>query len=61
MDLGSNHTQTVLNKHRNFEAHHHPDGATNPKTLFRWSHHEKIVIVDGSIAFVGGIGLAFVR
>ena len=33
----------------------------NPEDLWRWSHHEKVVVVDRSIAFVGGIGLAFGR
>ena len=26
-----------------------------------WSHHEKIVVVDRRIAFIGGIDLAFGR
>ena len=28
-------------------------------TLRRWTNHEKIVVVDQSIAFIGGIDLAF--
>ena len=27
----------------------------------RWSHHEKLVVIDRNIAFVGGIDLAFGR
>ena len=33
----------------------------HPTRVSRWSHHEKMVIVDRSIAFVGGIDLAFGR
>ena len=64
MDLGSNHTQTVLEQHDNIEVHRHPDWlnvAAYPKALMRWSHHEKMVIVDRKIAFVGGIDLCYGR
>ncbi len=33
----------------------HPDGIT------QWTHHEKIVVVDQNVAFVGGIDLCFGR
>ena len=29
--------------------------------VFLWSHHEKVVVIDQSLAFVGGIDLAFGR
>ena len=63
MDLGSHHTQSLLNKHRNIEVHRHPDMLSIAKnfTTIWWSHHEKMVIVDGSIAFVGGIDLCYGR
>lgn len=64
MDLGSKYSMAVLNNHSNIEVHRHPDmlsGATQPSTMFRWSHHEKVVIVDRNIAFVGEIDLCFGR
>lgn len=63
MDLGSEYVQTVL-QHENIEVLRHPDMSTpltHPSTLLRWSHHEKVVVVDRSIAFVGGIDLCFGR
>jgi phosphatidylserine/phosphatidylglycerophosphate/cardiolipin synthase-like enzyme len=35
----------------------HPDHAVGG-TLF-WSHHEKLVVVDNRIAFLGGIDLCY--
>ena len=63
MDLGSEYAKTVLS-HDNIEVLRHPDMTTlwlNPSTMFRWSHHEKVVVVDRSVAFVGGIDLCFGR
>lgn len=63
MDLGSEFTLSALN-HSNITIHRHPTFYTpihNPDTMLRWSHHEKVVVVDRSIAFVGGIDLAFGR
>lgn len=64
LDLGSDHAVKMLGEHRNIEIRRHPDalsGIQHPETLFRWSHHEKMVIVDRSIAFVGGIDLCYGR
>lgn len=63
MDLGSEYAQTVLS-HDKIEVLRHPDMwnlLRNPSTMFRWSHHEKVVVVDRSVAFVGGIDLCFGR
>ena len=63
MDLGSDYAQSIL-RHKNIEVYRHPTFYTpvsNPKTLLRWSHHEKVVVVDRIIAFVGGIDLCFGR
>lgn len=35
---------------------HHPNGG-----VLLWSHHEKMVVIDQKIAFVGGIDLCFGR
>ncbi|XP_065882686.1 phospholipase D2-like [Dysidea avara] len=56
MDLGSDFVLATL-KHKNIEIHRHPD-FTLPHRL---SHHEKVVVVDCSIAFVAGIDLCFGR
>ena len=64
MDLGSDFVKEIL-KHPNIKVLLHPD----LHTMFGhgisgsglWSHHEKIVVVDQSIAFIGGIDLAFGR
>lgn len=64
LDLGSDHAVKLLGEHRNIEIRRHPDalsGIQYPGTLFRWSHHEKMVIVDRSIAFIGGIDLCYGR
>ena len=63
MDLGSDYAVSALS-HPNIEIHRHPTLSTlvrNPTTLLRWSHHEKVVIIDRSIAFVGGIDLCLGR
>ena len=54
MDLGSEYAQTVL-------SHENIDVLRHPSFVCRWSHHEKVVVVDRSIAFVGGIDLCFGR
>ena len=61
LDLGSDHVVKLLDKHKNIEVHRHPDTVSGAQNLFRWSHHEKMVIVDRSIAFVGGIDLCYGR
>ena len=33
----------------------------SPAGVFLWSHHEKCVIIDQSVAFTGGIDLCFGR
>ncbi len=61
LDVGSEYAASVLS-HKNIEVHRHP---TNSRVLryfsLLFSHHEKIVVVDRSIAFVGGIDLCFGR
>ena len=64
MDHGSNFAKFVL-KHHNIKVLLHPDEYTmihyGPKGTGWWSHHEKVVVVDRNIAFVGGIDLCFGR
>lgn len=61
LDLGSDHAVKLLGEHRNIEIRRHPDTLSGIQHLFRWSHHEKMVIVDRSIAFVGGVDLCYGR
>lgn len=37
----------------------HPDHVSS--VVFLWAHHEKMVAIDQTVAFVGGIDLAFGR
>lgn len=37
----------------------HPDHVAS--VIFMWAHHEKTVAIDQTVAFVGGIDLAFGR
>lgn len=39
----------------------HPNKLMGGSTALLWSHHEKIVVVDRTAAFIGGIDLAFGR
>ncbi|KAI7858196.1 hypothetical protein BDC45DRAFT_499033 [Circinella umbellata] len=60
MTLDSRHTKDWLqNLHENIVVQRHPDHAIGG--TFFWSHHEKFVVVDQKIAFLGGIDLCFGR
>ncbi|RNA30227.1 phospholipase [Brachionus plicatilis] len=43
----------------NIKVFRHPEHS--PYGVFLWSHHEKMVIIDQSVAFMGGIDLAYAR
>jgi len=56
LGLNSFYTKKALMKlHRNIRVLRHPDGVNF------WSHHEKSVIIDQRIAFLGGIDLCYGR
>ncbi|KAJ8656583.1 hypothetical protein O0I10_007660 [Lichtheimia ornata] len=60
MTLDSRHTKHWLQDlHANIVVQRHPDHAIGG--TFFWSHHEKFVVVDQRIAFLGGIDLCFGR
>ncbi|RKO96321.1 phospholipase D/nuclease, partial [Caulochytrium protostelioides] len=62
LTINSEHTKTRLEAlHPNIVVQRHPDhdGATGG-TLF-WAHHEKICLIDNTIAFMGGLDLCFGR
>lgn len=45
--------------HPNIKVMRHPDHVSS--SVYLWAHHEKIVVIDQSVAFVGGIDLAYGR
>eukprot|EP01094_Clydonella_sp_ATCC50884_P003043 TRINITY_DN1233_c1_g1_i1.p1 TRINITY_DN1233_c1_g1~~TRINITY_DN1233_c1_g1_i1.p1 ORF type:complete len:751 (+),score=180.37 TRINITY_DN1233_c1_g1_i1:116-2254(+) len=54
----SENAKKVLERlHPNIRVVRHPTGASN---LF-WTHHQKFVVIDQKIAFIGGIDLCFGR
>ncbi|XP_006861903.1 PREDICTED: phospholipase D1 isoform X2 [Chrysochloris asiatica] len=51
--------RTLMHLHPNIKVMRHPDHVSS--TVYLWAHHEKLVIIDQSVAFVGGIDLAYGR
>lgn len=50
---------TEHGKNENVKVLRHPEHT--PAGVFLWSHHEKCVVIDQSVAFLGGIDLCFGR
>ncbi|CAG8593228.1 13349_t:CDS:10, partial [Racocetra persica] len=60
LPLDSHRTKFYLQGlHKNIKVQRHPDHGIEG-TIF-WAHHEKIVVVDSRIAFIGGLDLCFGR
>ncbi|XP_048095981.1 phospholipase D1 [Alosa alosa] len=60
LGLNSDYTKrTLTGLHSNIRVIRHPDHV--PSTALLWAHHEKTVVVDQSLAFLGGIDLAYGR
>ena len=53
-------TNDVSSLRRLLKVIRHPDHGPRGG-VFLWSHHEKTVVIDQKIAFVGGIDLCFGR
>ncbi|XP_070365541.1 phospholipase D1 isoform X2 [Equus asinus] len=51
--------RTLMHLHPNIKVMRHPDHVSS--SVYLWAHHEKLVIIDQSVAFVGGIDLAYGR
>ncbi|XP_063772323.1 phospholipase D1 isoform X2 [Pseudophryne corroboree] len=51
--------RTLLRIHPNIKVMRHPDHMSS--SVYLWAHHEKIIVIDQSVAFVGGIDLAYGR
>ncbi|XP_067325735.1 phospholipase D2 [Anolis sagrei] len=45
--------------HPNIKVMRHPDHVSS--VVFLWAHHEKLVVVDQAVAFLGGLDLAYGR
>jgi phospholipase D1/2 len=48
--------QTLMSLHTNIEVIRHPGNL-----IFLWSHHEKTVIIDQSVVYMGGLDLCYGR
>ncbi|KAM6971184.1 phospholipase D1 isoform 1-T2 [Tautogolabrus adspersus] len=51
--------RTLRHLHPNIKVIRHPDHVSS--AVYLWAHHEKIIVIDQSVAFVGGIDLAYGR
>ena len=57
--IDSQFTQSYLSSlHPNIKVLLHPNYMLIP---FLWSHHEKLVIIDQKIAFMGGLDIGYGR
>lgn len=60
LGINSEYTKrTLMRLHPNIKVMRHPDHVSS--SVYLWAHHEKLVIIDQSVAFVGGIDLAYGR
>jgi len=60
LSINSLYTKRQLaSRHPNIKVLRHPDHVASGVLL--WAHHEKLVIVDQTVAFVGGIDLCYGR
>ncbi|XP_051258187.1 phospholipase D1 [Dicentrarchus labrax] len=60
LGINSEHSKrTLMNMHPNIKVMRHPDHVSS--VVFLWAHHEKMVAIDQTVAFVGGLDLAFGR
>ncbi|XP_037322952.1 phospholipase D2 [Pungitius pungitius] len=60
LGINSEHSKrTLMDMHPNIKVMRHPDHVAS--VIFMWAHHEKTVAIDQTVAFVGGIDLAFGR
>lgn len=51
--------RTLMSLHPNIKVMRHPDHVSSVVVL--WAHHEKLVVIDQSVAFMGGLDLAYGR
>lgn len=64
LSINSAYSKRVLAlSHKNIKVLRHPDHISEPNKLstIMWAHHEKIVIIDQSVAYFGGLDLCYGR
>ncbi|KAI8987612.1 hypothetical protein BDF20DRAFT_832525 [Mycotypha africana] len=62
LSINSAHTKSWLQSlHKNIVVVRHPDHRSIDNNVLFWSHHEKIVVVDNRLAFLGGLDLCWGR
>lgn len=55
LSIDSYHTKVALEGlHPNIRVQRHPDHLAGG--VLYWAHHEKIIVIDQSVAFIGGLG-----
>ena len=60
LSINSLYTKRQLDsRHPNIKVLRHPDHVSSGVLL--WAHHEKLVLIDQTVAFVGGIDLCYGR
>ena len=59
LSMRTKNVLTQFGKNPNIKVLRHPEHS--PAGVMLWSHHEKMVIIDQSVAFAGGIDLCFGR
>lgn len=59
LGINSYYSKQKLIQHENIKLLRHPDHVR--MFQFFWAHHEKLVIIDQTYAFVGGIDLCYGR
>ncbi|KAJ8655156.1 hypothetical protein O0I10_009191 [Lichtheimia ornata] len=61
LTINSEHTKNVLEGlHENIVVQRSPDFSLKGRNAF-WSHHDKYIVVDNQIAFLGGLDLCYGR
>lgn len=61
LSIDSAYTKAKLvSLHSNIKVLRHPDHITGAGVV-RWAHHEKLVVIDQKVAFIGGLDLCFGR
>ncbi|CAF0944765.1 unnamed protein product, partial [Brachionus calyciflorus] len=64
LPINSAYSKRILAlSHKNIKVLRHPDHLNEPNKFLSimWAHHEKLVIIDQSVAYFGGIDLCFGR
>ncbi|CAH3173881.1 unnamed protein product [Porites lobata] len=61
LTINSAYTKSkLMSLHPNIKVLRHPDHIAGQRVVY-WAHHEKLVVVDQKVAFLGGLDLCFGR